>query len=123
MQGSLAAQAYAGPLLKQCLSPLRDNLVVSATVAEENGASVGMHTLIERTLSKLGMRPTVVILGEPTGLGLYYGHDGWSWILASSEPTLFMWRMRLARCEMIFIHTRVLWKWNSFRATHHDSKL
>lgn len=76
-KGGLAAQLYAAALLKHSLLPLRGNLVVAATVAEENGLSIGVRGLMERTLPELGLNPTYVILGEPTGLGLYYGHDGW----------------------------------------------
>jgi len=76
-KGGLAAQVFAGALLRRSLLPLRGNLVVAATVAEENGRSAGVRTLMERTLPALGMKPTFAILGEPTGLGLYYGHDGW----------------------------------------------
>lgn len=76
-KGGLAAQVFTGALLRRSLLPLRGNLVVAATVAEENGRSTGTRTLMERTLPALGMKPTFAILGEPTGLGLYYGHDGW----------------------------------------------
>jgi len=76
-KGGLAAQLHAAALLKQCLLPLKGNLVVAATAAEENGRSVGMQALIERTLPELGLEPTWAVLGEPTELGLYYGHDGW----------------------------------------------
>ena len=76
-KGGLAAQVFAGALLRRSLLPLRGNLVVAATIAEENGRSTGVRTLMERTLPALGMKPTFAVLGEPTGLGLYYGHDGW----------------------------------------------
>jgi acetylornithine deacetylase/succinyl-diaminopimelate desuccinylase-like protein len=76
-KGGLAAQIYAGALLKRSLLPLRGKLVVAATVAEENGCSVGMRALIERTLPELNLVPSFAVLGEPTGMRLYYGHDGW----------------------------------------------
>ena len=76
-KGGLAAQVFTGALLRRSLLPLRGNLVVAATVAEENGRSTGVRVLMERTLPLLGMKPAFAILGEPTGLGLYYGHDGW----------------------------------------------
>lgn len=77
-KGNLAAQIYAGCLLKRSLLPLWGNLVVAATVAEENGCSVGVRHLMEKTLGELELEANFVILGEPTGLGLYYGHDGWA---------------------------------------------
>jgi len=76
-KGGLAGQLYTAALLKRSLLPLRGSLVVAATVAEEDGGSVGVRGLIERTLPELDLEPTCAILGEPTGLGLYYGHDGW----------------------------------------------
>lgn len=76
-KGGLAAQVFAGGLLKRSLLPLEGNLVVAATVGEESGNSLGVNGLIERTLPELGIEPTYAVLGEPTDLGLYYGHDGW----------------------------------------------
>jgi acetylornithine deacetylase/succinyl-diaminopimelate desuccinylase-like protein len=76
-KGGLAAQVFTGALLRRSLLPLRGNLLVAATVAEENGCSTGVRALMGRTLPALGMKPTFAVLGEPTGLGLYYGHDGW----------------------------------------------
>jgi acetylornithine deacetylase/succinyl-diaminopimelate desuccinylase-like protein len=76
-KGGIAAQVYAGALLKRSLLPLKGDLVVAATVAEANGRSIGVRTLMEKTLPDLGISPQCAILGEPTGLGLYYGHDGW----------------------------------------------
>ncbi len=76
-KGGLAAQVYAGLLLKRAMLPLRGNLVFAATVAEENGRSAGLRTLLETTLPELNLRPMFAVLGEPTNLGLYYGHNGW----------------------------------------------
>lgn len=75
-KGGLAAQVYAGAMLKRSMLPLKGNIVVCASVAEENGRSIGVRALIEKTLPSLAIHPEYVILGEPTGLGLYYGHDG-----------------------------------------------
>jgi acetylornithine deacetylase/succinyl-diaminopimelate desuccinylase-like protein len=75
-KGGLAAQVFAAGLLKRSLLPLRGNLVVAATVLEENGISIGMRGLVAHTLPELGLVPDYVVLGEPTDLGLYYGHDG-----------------------------------------------
>jgi acetylornithine deacetylase/succinyl-diaminopimelate desuccinylase-like protein len=75
-KGGLTAQIFAAGLLKRSLLPLRGNLVVAATVSEENGLSFGMRGLVEFTLKEMGVSPDYAILGEPTDLGLYYGHDG-----------------------------------------------
>ena len=77
-KGGLAAQLYAGHLLATSLLPLHGNLVFAATVAEENGGSVGLRHLLERTLPQLELEPGFAILGEPTALDLCYGHDGWA---------------------------------------------
>jgi len=76
-KGGLAAQVYAGLLLRRAMLPLRGNLVVAATVAEENGRSVGLRHLMDHTLPELGLKPMFAVLGEPSNLGLYYGHEGW----------------------------------------------
>jgi len=76
-KAGLAAQVYVGCLLKRSLLPMRGNLVVAATVAEENGSSAGVRGLFEDLLPSLDLKPDIAILGEPTNLGLYYGHDGW----------------------------------------------
>jgi acetylornithine deacetylase/succinyl-diaminopimelate desuccinylase-like protein len=76
-KAGLAAQVFAGGILKRSLLPLKGNLVVAATVAEQNGISLGVCGALEHTLPELGLKPAYAVLGEPTGLGLYYGHDGW----------------------------------------------
>ena len=75
-KGGIAAQVYAGELLKRCLLPFKGNLIVALTVAEENGLSLGVKTLLHETIPELGLSPDYVILGEPTNLGLFYGHEG-----------------------------------------------
>jgi acetylornithine deacetylase/succinyl-diaminopimelate desuccinylase-like protein len=75
-KGGLAAQVFAAGLLKRSLLPLRGHLVVAATVLEENGISIGTRALVAHTLKEMGLGPDYAILGEPTDLGLYYGHDG-----------------------------------------------
>jgi len=76
-KGGLAAQVYAGALLKRSLLPFRGTLVVAATVAEEDGGSPGVRALVGETLKELELKPTYALLCDPTDLGLYYGHDGW----------------------------------------------
>jgi acetylornithine deacetylase/succinyl-diaminopimelate desuccinylase-like protein len=76
-KAGLAAQVYAGALLKRSMLPLAGNLVVAATTAEENGLAIGLRGLMKKTLPDMELAPTWAILGEPTGLGLYYGHEGW----------------------------------------------
>lgn len=75
-KAGLAAQVYAGCLLKRSLLPLRGNLIVAATVSEEQGGSPGLRHLLRDTLPSLDLQPDLAILGEPTALSIYYGHDG-----------------------------------------------
>jgi acetylornithine deacetylase/succinyl-diaminopimelate desuccinylase-like protein len=76
-KGGLAAQIYAGALLNASALPVGGNIVVAATVAEENGCSVGVRHLIEDSLPRIGLSATCAILGEPTALNVCCGHDGW----------------------------------------------
>lgn len=76
-KGGLAAQIMAGHVLDQSRLPLRGNLIIASTVAEENGCSAGIQHLLEQTLPKLGFEPDLAVLGEPTSLTLCNGHDGW----------------------------------------------
>ncbi len=75
-KAGLAAQVYAGALLKRSLLPLRGNLVVAATVSEERGGSPGLRHLMRETLPSLEIQPDFAVLGEPTALSIFYGHDG-----------------------------------------------
>ncbi len=76
-KGGLAAHVFAGALLKRSLLPLQGTVLVAATVAEENGLSLGFRHLLSRTLPELNLIPEQVILSEPTGLDICHGHDGW----------------------------------------------
>ncbi|HEX3019400.1 MAG TPA: M20/M25/M40 family metallo-hydrolase [Chitinispirillaceae bacterium] len=75
-KGGLAAQIYAGRLLKECF-PMYGNLVLVATVGQQSGCSDGIRQFLKNTLPSIGLEPSFALLGEPTDLGLYYGHDGW----------------------------------------------
>ena len=76
-KSGLAAQIYAGHVLAASRLCLRGSIVVAATVADENGCSIGIRHLLGTTLPELGMDPKFVILGEPTELMVGAGHDGW----------------------------------------------
>lgn len=78
-KGGLAMQIYAAHMLvHRAFIPLRGNIIVAATVSEENGLSLGVQHLLSKTLPEMKMKVDYVVLGEPTNLGLYYGHDGWA---------------------------------------------
>jgi acetylornithine deacetylase/succinyl-diaminopimelate desuccinylase-like protein len=76
-KGGIVSQLYSGALLKRSLLPMRGTLVFAATVAEENGCSIGLKKLMTDTIPSLGIKAEYAILGEPTDNSLYYGHDGW----------------------------------------------
>ena len=57
-KAGVAAQVYAGAMLKASLLPFAGNLVVAATVAEENGRSIGVRELVARTLAERELKPT-----------------------------------------------------------------
>lgn len=76
-KSGIAAQIYAGVLLKRSYLPFQGNIIVVATVSEMNGLSLGTKEMMKETLPELGFKPDIAILGEPTNLGVYYGHDGW----------------------------------------------
>ena len=77
-KGGLAAQVFAGALLKRSLLPLRGQ-------PGRRGHGGRGKRLQRRRPARCSSRrcrnwtcnPTYAILGEPTDLGLYYGHDGW----------------------------------------------
>ncbi|MHB8900391.1 MAG: M20 family metallopeptidase [Thermoguttaceae bacterium] len=75
-KAGLAAQLYAGAVLRRSLLPLKGNLVVAATVSEEQGGSLGLRHLVADTLPSMDLHPDYAILGEPTALDIYYGQDG-----------------------------------------------
>jgi acetylornithine deacetylase/succinyl-diaminopimelate desuccinylase-like protein len=77
-KGALAAQMFAGHVLATSRPRGRGMTVVAATVADENGCSIGVRHLLTTTLPELGMSPRFVILGEPTGLAIGTGHGGWA---------------------------------------------
>lgn len=77
-KSGIATQVFAAYALARSSLPLNGNIVVAATVAEENGCSVGVRHLFEHTLPRIGVTPRFVVLGEPTGLKVGCGHDGWA---------------------------------------------
>ncbi len=77
-KSGIATQVFAAHALARSMLPLRGNIVVAATVAEENGCSVGARHLFRHTLPQVGLTPRFVVLGEPTGLKVGAGHDGWA---------------------------------------------
>ena len=98
-KGGLAAQIYAGCLLKRSLLPMRGNVVVAATVAEENGRSVGVRNLIRSTLPG----PVCIPIwrswaSQPAWESITGTMAGWKSRSRSRDPIRFMWTMRPTPC-------------------------
>ena len=72
MKGALAAMVYAVKLLVEANAPLNGDVYVAFVVQEEPCEGVAVRHLIETS----DIRPDIVILGEPTNLGVYLGHRG-----------------------------------------------
>ncbi len=99
-KGAIASQVFAGHLLARRLVQPRVNLVVVAAVAGESGCSVGSRHLVRKTLPRIGLEPMLCILGEPTGLDVCIGHDGWVRIdLDVRTPDL-----KMAECVAEIVH-------------------
>jgi putative selenium metabolism hydrolase len=72
MKAALAAMVYGVKLLADQGARLNGNVVVAFVVQEEPCEGVAVRHLIEGE----GLDPQVVVLGEPTSLGLYLGQRG-----------------------------------------------
>ncbi len=69
---AVACMAYAAKMLMERGWPKEVTLYLSATVMEEDCDGYCLLHLIE----KEGIRPDVVVIGEPTDLNVYRGHRG-----------------------------------------------
>lgn len=72
MKAALAAMVYAVKRLADTGTALNGDLYVAFVVQEEPCEGMAVRVLIEEE----GLLPDFVILGEPTGLGLYRGQRG-----------------------------------------------
>lgn len=72
MKGALAAMVYAVKLLVAEKAPLNGDIYVAFVVQEEPCEGVAVRHLIE----EYNLRPNMVVLGEPTNLGVYLGQRG-----------------------------------------------
>jgi putative selenium metabolism hydrolase len=76
VKGGLAAQIYAGALLRQAGIPLRGDYIVTGVVQEEPAEMFGIQFLCDKTLPERGLRFDLMISSEATGLNLFLGHRG-----------------------------------------------
>ena len=73
-KGSLAAQVHAASLLKE--ENLAGNLIVAGIVMSERSEGFGISHLFDRTLPSRQLKPSLVVMGDPTGLDLFLGQRG-----------------------------------------------
>jgi putative selenium metabolism hydrolase len=72
MKGGVASSIYAGALLKQAGFPADATLYVTATVQEEDCDGLCWQYIYKEDQIK----PSVVVITEPTSLRIYRGHRG-----------------------------------------------
>lgn len=75
-KGALAAQVYAGALLKHLGVPLAGDVIVAGVVMAERAEGFGIAHLFEATLPEHGLAPAFVVMGDPTGLDVFLGQRG-----------------------------------------------
>ena len=76
VKGGLAAQIYAGALLRQAGILLRGDYIVTGVVQEEPAEMLGIQYLCDKTFPAHGLRFDLMISSEATGLNLFLGHRG-----------------------------------------------
>ena len=72
MKGGVASSVYAGALLKKTGLPDNITLYVTATVQEEDCDGLCWQYIVNED----GLRPDLVVIAEPTSLGIYRGQRG-----------------------------------------------
>lgn len=75
-KGSIASFAFGAASLKACDAPLDGNVIVAFVVMAERAEAFGISHLFEKTLPARGLRPELVVMGDPTDLNLYLGQRG-----------------------------------------------
>lgn len=72
MSGQIASTVMAGGILKKFQRDFSGDLIISCSVTEEHGTSLGSRVLIEEN----NLHPDLVIVTEATNLNLLIGHRG-----------------------------------------------
>ena len=76
VKGGLAAQIYAGALLRQAEIQLRGDYIVTGVVQEEPAEMFGIQFLCDKTFPDRRIHFDLMISSEATGLNLFLGHRG-----------------------------------------------
>lgn len=75
-KGAIAAQVYAGKVLRHAGLSLAGDVIVACVVMAEKDEGFGIAHLFERTLKQHGLVPSLVVMGDPTGLDVFLGQRG-----------------------------------------------
>jgi len=75
VKGGLAAQIYAGAVLKK-LGKLKGDFIFTGVVQEEPAEMFGMEYLCTVTLKEKGIRFDLMVSSEATNMNVYLGHRG-----------------------------------------------
>lgn len=75
VKGGMAAQIYAGALLKK-LGKLKGNFIYTGVVQEESAELFGIEFLCEKTFKEKDITFGLMISSESTNLDLFLGHRG-----------------------------------------------
>ncbi|WP_291329446.1 YgeY family selenium metabolism-linked hydrolase [Desulfovibrio sp. UCD-KL4C] len=76
VKSGMAAQIYAGALLKKAGVPLKGDFIYTGVVQEEPAEMYGMAYLCNNTFKERGITFDAMISSEATSMNLYLGHRG-----------------------------------------------
>lgn len=76
VKGGMAAQIYAGALLKKAGIPLKGDFIYTGVVQEEPAEMFGMKYLCDHTLPGRGVQFDLMVSSEATSMNLFLGHRG-----------------------------------------------
>lgn len=72
----MAAQIYAGHILKKCGAPIKGDYIFMGVVQEEPAEMFGMRHFCDVTMEEHGIDFDLMVSSEATDLDLYLGHRG-----------------------------------------------
>lgn len=76
VKGGLAAQIYAGAVLKKLGIKLKGDFIFTGVVQEEPAEMFGMRYLCDKTFAQKGIKFDLMVSSEATSMDIYLGHRG-----------------------------------------------
>ncbi|QGY38636.1 YgeY family selenium metabolism-linked hydrolase [Pseudodesulfovibrio cashew] len=76
VKAGMAAQIYAGHILKRCGAPLKGDFIFMGVVQEEPAEMFGMRHFCDVTMPERGIDFDLMVSSEATDLDLFLGHRG-----------------------------------------------